>query len=407
MKIIILLSALAVPLLTGPACLAHPERQPAQKAVDSLPPRAAARDITSLRFSVTEAPEWTDLFRRTSGWFGADGIFALPLNGADTADASDSLMFVFSDTMIGDIKEGQLQPGHTMVHNSVAYMKGAVPEKENIRFYYDHNKKGRPESLFIPETRNTKPGDYFWLGDGFVNKALHNNIYIFGYRMRNMSSDDWSFRQVANTLIVLPSGSHPPFKQQRQIETPFLTTGPDGQASLGAGILVNTRNAGMPAPDGFVYVYGIKGKQKGLIVARVKPADFEDFGRWRFWDGDSWNADMRNAKTVTSHVSDELSLSPLPDGRYALVFQVDGMSPVIGLRLGLSPHGPFGPLIKIWKCPEPEHKNFFVYNAKAHPALSGPGELLISYNVNAFDFFKTLSRTPDLYRPRFIRVKLR
>lgn len=32
------------------------------------------------------------------------------------------------------------------------------------------------------------------------------------------------------------------------------------------------------------------------------------------------------------------------------------------------------------------HKNYITYNAKAHSHLSAPGELLISYNVNAFDF---------------------
>jgi hypothetical protein len=32
--------------------------------------------------------------------------------------------------------------------------------------------------------------------------------------------------------------------------------------------------------------------------------------------------------------------------------------------------------------------------------------LLISYNVNAFDFLNEIKETPNLYRPRFIRVRL-
>jgi hypothetical protein len=95
----------------------------------------------------------------------------------------------------------------------------------------------------------------------------------------------------------------------------------------------------------------------------------------------------------------------LPDGRYALVFQINGMSSFVGMRLGKTPFGPFGPVIKIWECKEPQQKNIFTYNAKAHPSLSAPGELLISYNVNAFNFLNEIKADPNLYRPRFIRIK--
>lgn len=364
-------------------------------------------DTTHLEFSTSAATEWTALFNRTSGWFGGDGIFAIPLNGVDTANASDSTLFIFSDTMVGDIVGGKLQPGVKMIHNSVAYMKGIVPEKKNIHFYYDKNEKGQPESLFIPNTPHAEKRDYYWLGDGFVNKALNGDIYIFAYRMRNLTSDDWSFHQVGNVLIVLKAGSRPPFKDQRQIETPFLIQGGEEteNGSLGAGIFVNTKSAGAPDPDGYVYVYGIKGKAKSLIVARVLPEDFEKFDTWRFWDGKSWNTDMHKAAQVTSGVSGELSVSPLADGRYALVFQSGGMSNTVGLRLGLSPYGPFGPIIKLWDCKESQRKNYFTYNAKAYPSFSKPGELLVSYNVNAFDFMNELKQNPNLYRPRFFKVK--
>ena len=88
-------------------------------------------------------------------------------------------------------------------------------------------------------------------------------------------------------------------------------------------------------------------------------------------------------------------------------FQVDGMSPTVGMRIGKTPYGPFGPIIKLWDCkPDLEEKTYLVYNAKAHPSLSEPGELLISYNINSLEFIKDLGKNPNLYRPRFIRVKL-
>jgi hypothetical protein len=108
---------------------------------------------------------------------------------------------------------------------------------------------------------------------------------------------------------------------------------------------------------------------------------------------------------VTERVSDELSLTPLPDGRYALIFQTDVWGSV-GLRIAKTPYGPFGPVIHLWDCKEAKTgKDYFVYNAKAHPNLSKPGELLISFNVNSFNFLTDINSNPNLYRPRFIKLK--
>ena len=362
-------------------------------------------DTVNLDFTVEEAPEWTSLFNRTSGWFGADGIFALPLSGKDQAGGSDSTLLIFSDSMIGEIENGELQGGWKMVNNSVAYLEGSQPDEEKIGFHWKKEENGKPATFFVPSTPSAEKGDYYWLGDGFVNTAKDNTTYIFAYRMRNLSEDAWSFSEMGNVLIKLPPGSKPPFNDHEQIETPLSFPGPENKGSFGAGIFVNTKDAGVPNPDGYVYVYGVRGKEKSLLVARVRPKNFEDFSSWRFWDGADWNPDMEQSAEVVNNVSNELSVSPLPDGRYALVFQEGAMSPVVGLRLALEPQGPFGPVIKLWECMEVQQKNIIVYNAKGHPALSKPGELLVSYNVNAFDFVNEINKQPNLYRPRFIRVK--
>lgn len=367
-------------------------------------------DIDHFNFTVAEAPEWTALFNRSTGWFGGDGIFAIPLSqgnkNGNSGDTSDSTMFIFSDTMVGDIVDGVLQPGVKMIHNSVAYLSGNKPIKDNIRFYYDQDKNGNPETIFVPRTPNTQKGDYYWLGDGFANNS-NGNIYIFAYRMRNMNTDDWSFKEVGNTIIAINPNSRPPFTDQRQVETPFSIKDKDGNesGSLGAGIFVNTKEAGALLPDGYVYVYGVRGKEKNLVVSRVLPENFEVFSKWEYWNGSSWSKNINDLADVANDVSNELSVSPLSDGRYALVFQVGGMTNTVGLRLGLSPYGPFGPTIKIWDCQEGRQKNYITYNAKAYPEFSGDHELLISYNVNAFDFMNELKKNPNLYRPRFIRVK--
>jgi len=74
--------------------------------------------------------------------------------------------------------------------------------------------------------------------------------------------------------------------------------------------------------------------------------------------------------------------------------------------IGYSPVGPFGPPRILWHAPEPDlDPDIYTYNAKAHPHLSQPGELIVSYNVNTFDFADHFAHA-GIYRPRFIRVRL-
>lgn len=354
------------------------------------------------QYKVEEVPEWSARFIRNNGWFGGDGIYSIPFNGVESR-RSDSLLFIFSDSMIGTIEHDSLQPGSRMIHNSVAIWNG-----QEMKFYWPENEEHEAISVFEPSTPLTEKNDYYWLGDGFVNQEQDNTLYIFGYRIRNVSQEAFGFREVGNTLIKISKGTKPPFAKYEQMDTPFFFTDKSGQTgSYGAGIYVNTKKAGAPAPDGYVYIYGVHGMAKGMVVARVKPAEFDHFDQWRFYNGKEWVKEMDKAADVTDKVSNELSVSPLPDGRYALIFQEGGLGTTIGMRVGATPIGPFGPVIKLWDCSkDAEEKTYVMYNAKAHPGISAPGELLISYNVNSVEFFNDLQKHPHLYRPRFLRLKL-
>lgn len=358
-----------------------------------------------LKYSVEAAPEWTNLFYRTSGWFGADGIFSIPLSGVDRVGnrGNRETLLLFSDTYIGEVENGRPRPGNVMVNNTVAYMQGNTPHPDSIRFFYKKGENGSPETFFVPQNTGGKK-QHFWLGDGFVNKERDNTLYFFAYHIEVTGENVFDFTDPDVSLIALPAGNRPPFEQQRQIRTPLHVKLPGiGEGNFGAGILVNTKWAGAPHPDGFVYVYACVGQDKNLLAARVKPKDFEDFSKWRYWNGASWSADILQLRPITNAVSNELSVTPLPDGRYALIFQVLGLSDKVGMRIGQSPVGPFSEIREIWRTPEAD-EGLFCYNAKAHPNLSQPGELLISYNTITLDFWNDIQKDAHIYRPRFIRL---
>src|SRR5258708_36271472 len=117
----------------------------------------------ALKYAAAPAPEWTDLFKRSHGWFGADGIFSVPLSGVDKNNnaGNESTLLLFSDTFIGEVNDGKPLPGYTMVNNSIAYFRGNDPEPKSIRFYYRTGKDGKPASIFVPETSTIARPQHF------------------------------------------------------------------------------------------------------------------------------------------------------------------------------------------------------------------------------------------------------
>ena len=82
------------------------------------------------------------------------------------------------------------------------------------------------------------------------------------------------------------------------------------------------------------------------------------------------------------------------------------LGPKIMVRLSSSPHGPWSKPIPIFEVPDlKRNKSYFSYAAKGHPELSAPGELLINYVVNSLGF-GAMVNDAEIYRPRFIRLKI-
>jgi len=359
-----------------------------------------------LIFSARPAPKWTALMERNSGWFGADGIFSIPLDGKEKrGDEDKKTLFIFSDTYIGEVINNVPQKGNVMVNNTVAWLRGLEADPSKMKFEYKVGQDRKPTSFFIPSNTNAKEGEYFWLGDGFINQELNSNLYIFAYHVHKTGPNVFDFEQTEIALLKIKDPEKRGLYEYEQMATDLGFVHPEhGRIYFGSGIFVNTKNANAPSPDGYVYIYGIAEGKKSLIAARSLPKDFENIAKWRFWDGNLWSKNKEDISPITDGLSNELSVTPTNDGRYLLTFTVLGISDKIGIQVGSSPIGPFGTINEVYTCPEYREKGLYPYNAKAHYHLSPPGKLLISYNTITLDFWKDIQKDASIYHPRFILV---
>ncbi|RAP74069.1 DUF4185 domain-containing protein [Paenibacillus montanisoli] len=376
------------------------------------------------------APEWTAMFSNNLEWTGADGIFSIPASGYDQpgGSADEKTLWLFSDTFIGQADPTTHVRTGKLVNNTMAVLNGQEPSPGQMKFYYGDKGEGTTvDAIFKPDVSRVKPeastgGDgmpaayWYWLQDGIV---LNEQLYLLPILMKHDPNGPAGFQFAIDdvSMIRVPLGGEdglPQWAQAEQRDTPLFhrpASADAGNHVFGAGIMANTESAGAPSPDGYVYVYGYldQPSDKQLLVARVKPEQIEQFDKWTYWDGEGWSADIAKAAALADHVSPELSVTPMKEGpfkgSYVLVYQKGTVGSGTAIRVAEHPWGPFGEETVIYANDEASAgQGIFTYNAKAHPHLSKPGELLISYNVNTADGAANMANS-DIYRPRWMNLR--
>jgi len=364
---------------------------------------AAHADVTP--WSAVAAPDWTAMFVRTSGWTGADGVYSFPLDGDDalaSATASSRTFITFSDTFVGQVDATGHRQATTMVHNTSAILVGNAPG--DITFDVRTDAAGAPTSMVAPPQADM----WIWPNDGLVQGGT---VYMSGLRMKTGSGGAFNFATDGMVWMTASASDPVPFGGSYTVaDAPELyapAADGHGDITFGMAVMPLTQAAHAPHPDGFVYVYGVRNDaSKKMLVARVKPAQLLTPSAYTYWNGKAWVKDIAKAAPIADRMASEFSVTPLPDGRYIAVFQLDALSTTIAVRYGASPTGPWGKPIPVYACPDTTiGKQVYTYGAKAHPHLSAPGELLISYHVNSFSFAQNL-KNADIYHPRFVRLPL-
>ncbi|MFF3495554.1 DUF4185 domain-containing protein [Streptomyces sp. NPDC002795] len=389
--LIALLAALVLVLIT---LVALPDREDDE--------RCAPRGVTSWSADnrLTGAfARYGDDATRLDDWTGGDGTHSVRL-------PDGRLLWLFSDTYLGAVNQppnpaGQPHPWRTaeapFVRNS-----GVVTDRS-----------GRLDrTVAAPLFPDTAAGEWRWPVAAHVEESGGRQVvrvllwtrakgtgpYVYGVpnatEVATLSLPDLRLEGITQVL------------DQRQVRDParrvlYGTTTVDHQ--------------------GWTYVFGADDGQKAVhraYVARVPRGRLGDARAWRYWDGERWgtraapvlgDGGRRGVGTAFSVVRDA--------GTYVLFTTAagpEGLTKVTSYW-ACSPTGPWHGPAKAFTPPLPRDgakpSRTAAYNPQAHPALSGGGRLVLSYDVNWLDAAPAaaqaeLSRNVSLYRPRFVSLRL-
>jgi hypothetical protein len=313
---------------------------------------------------VEPAPEYEQTFRRETDWTGADGTYSYPLpNG--------QILWGFSDTFFGEVKEGARQEPWQFRHNSMVLQGGST-------------------FVFLPAPVFEPPNEehWFWVWD-----AAGGDRILLG-EFRGSGDNDFNFEQAGlwTARFRLADGDLR-IEVSELTQLPFFEKRGDGQITFGPAILETAE---------WLYLYGVldRAGERHSVLARTPVGALQDPEQWRFFDGQQWRPEMESAQSLFPGAAMEASVHRTASGEYLYVgTDAGGMGERIIARRAPAPEGPWSEPILVHTAPE-HQGDVFTYNAKAHPELSGEGRLLISYNVNTRDLNQVVADA-DIYRPRF------
>ncbi|HVX45229.1 MAG TPA: hypothetical protein VHC49_15170 [Mycobacteriales bacterium] len=360
----------------------------------ALAPAATARaDATP----ITAHPDrrWDGLFNAYSdsgiGWTGADSTYSVPL-------PDGRIVWIFSDTFLGPVGPGR--PSHSpparpkigrprtapFLHNSFIVQTGS-----HLRTVYGGT-AGAPDSLVSPAGADPDTS-WYWAAAGTIGPGTLDVVYNrYDKTGPGVFDFAWSGSVLARFGLL----------DQRLIDVTDL---PSARPNIQSGSWLSYER-------GWTYHYRIEdlSSEKYLHIARVRGHDLRQ--PWEFFTGSGWSPHEADSVRVLDRISGQFSVTR-DQGRYVLITHdtSEPFSSRIVAYFATTPVGPFTDVTPVYSTPETGaagtygNPNVFTYNSCAHPELSRPGHLLVSYNVNSFEP-DDLYRDVSIYRPRFIDVDI-
>jgi hypothetical protein len=390
------------------------------------------------------AANWTAQLANSSGWTGADGMYAIPMDGnrklGSDYNSPGWQTFTFNDSLIGTVNPSGQRAGFSLINNSIGMYSatGAAPSPISFKWNGDQLP---PFSSPAPMITAPVGGGLYWPIDGIVVPTTGGGQQFVQFAMK--VNGGLSPSGVSQMTWPVPAGvdytTNWPYNGNRG-STWFSSldsvgsqanlykadpdgSGPIGELVMGTAILDTSSVSKAYMADGFDYIYGTRNDflSKKVFVARAVPANVTNPSAWAFWNASShtWvtGSSAINSATPMQDTSNatlgdmavEYSVTQLPDGRFAMVYlNADALGTEISARYASLPQGPWSVRQLLYNVSIPNTGNsalglpdissysdweYVIYGAKAISQLSeapsglgeeNAGKMLISFNVNTW-----------------------
>ncbi|MEQ7010561.1 DUF4185 domain-containing protein [Actinopolymorpha sp. B17G11] len=305
------------------------------------------------------------------GWAAADGTYSTLLPGKQ-------VVWLFNDTWLGPVNDDESLGDSPGLVNNSAVLGG---------------RDGLPDLTITGGTRDdptSLAGPLWqWNGDGIVDDG---KLQVFEYEQG--PTDDpppFNFAWIGTTLVTF----------DKDFDIDAVTTVPmDGDVAWGVDVV----RCGQ-----FLYIYGVESVwlDKHMHVARTRVGHLADIDSWTYFTGETWTSDPGASARVAREMGASYSVTPV-EGKWVLTTSDSLLGDTIYVSVADSPTGPFDGRQAVYVAPEAHSGEglYAPYNIAAHPAISKPGTLTISYNVNASGGLDVIKRNANFNRPRFVDIHL-
>ena len=320
------------------------------------------------------------IFKTDKFWRGADGAASIDLGNG-------KILWLFSDSFI-DPNGTCSRTNSKMIHNSIAIQNGYDLINATISFYYKGSKK-KPKSFF------ELPGKtWYWIGHGIVVK---DKLIIFLFEEIG-TNEGFGFKAIGWHVAIIDNPDDNPDKWKIK-----YFQGPET-----FGVIVGS--AAVLKDSNYVYAYGVKEPATHEVYLlrfesnSLLRGDILDFD---WWVDNSWTKQIKEEPRSSALFVGQTEFSVHYEKELEKYVQIQtyGFGQAsIGYRLADQLQGPWSETV-IFFTPALNDQQEFVYTANAHPELKSNG-LLITYNVNNWDFGKLVSNE-EIYFPNFIYVRFK
>lgn len=327
-------------------------------------------------------PEADALFHQDPRWLGADAAYSVPLGDG-------RILWLFGDTFIATT-DAHVRRQSKMVRNTIGIQSGADPTTATMRFYW-RGTEAEPLSYF-PED-----GDrWYWPGHGVRVGA---SLVLFLSRLQPTPGDGLGFASEGWRAAIIDDASGDPSTWNLRLVA--STTAPAG-INAGAAIVREGETLVSLAvrEPGDHAGYLVRWQAPNLLAGNLELAEW--------WTDDDWNSQVVLAghlATVLPDAGPESSLHWEPTRNQWMHVRSDGFgATTIVASYASALTGPWSAPTFLYRPPESDRADAFVYAGKAHPEQEAGGALAVTYAANTLADFATLLDDLTLYFPRFVKV---